>query len=63
MGRTIYDGTGREIGYVCSRCHKVFPSMFGNYCNVCREESRRDAREQELLDEIKRLNNLLEGKG
>lgn len=40
-------GRGYEIaGFRCFECGGVFPSMWGNTCNACREKERRH---QEIL--------------
>ena len=38
---TIRDSRGREIGYVCNRCGRTVSSMWGNICNICREDDRK----------------------
>lgn len=38
---TLRDSNGRETGYVCGRCRRVVQAMWGNICNLCREEDRK----------------------
>lgn len=47
---SVRDWRGRVIGYRCIDCGGVFPSMWGNVCNKCREDERRH---RELVAAIK----------
>lgn len=37
----VRDGRGRVIGHRCINCSGVFPAMWGNICNGCRDAERR----------------------
>jgi len=46
----VYSGD-KTVGFKCSRCGGVFPSMWGDICNKCRDDERKH---QELLKAIRK---------
>lgn len=43
MNNDVYDGRGKLVGFRCSTCGDVFPSMWDVTCNRCRLEEERHA--------------------
>ena len=48
--RPVRDWQGRIVAYLCFNCNEPQISMWGMYCNKCREEERRH---KEILKAIK----------
>ena len=57
---SVKDWRGRVTGYRCIDCGGIFPSMWGNVCNGCRDKERRH---QELIAAIKASKASGEGEG
>ena len=49
LNNAVYDRNGGVAGYRCFRCGKVYQSMWGNLCNVCRDS---DEKHSELIKAI-----------
>lgn len=56
INNSVTDRNGKVIGFVCSRCNKVYQSMWGTVCNKCRDE---DEKHNELIKEIQELKEKL----
>lgn len=41
MNNTVYNSTGKVIGFRCTQCGEIFQSMWGCTCNGCREANRK----------------------
>ena len=52
---TIERGAVYGGGFRCDTCMKIYPSMFGDTCNSCKEIERRH---QEIVAAIKLSNDL-----
>jgi len=50
MDNSVKDALGRHLGFRCSECGRIVPSMWGDICNRCREEERRH---NAMIDAIK----------
>lgn len=57
---SIKDGRGNIIGYRCINCGGVFPAMWANICNECRDKERRH---RELIAAIRASGKEGEGNG
>lgn len=61
LNNDVYDGRGNLLGFRCFTCYEVFPSMWGETCNRCRDVERRH---EEMLAAIKAArSNICESDG